>query len=775
MSLFSSPIDDEIKETLNFRQGEPSPPLVATDRISWDYEKTCWAMLVSNNALADKNATGGWDRVTRTKEALYLGSTTFNQLGKPTSVKTHRGESSTNVESNHGTKTVKYQNRPTPGISSVSISPKDSKNTIVEATINFQVWTLEDLGLYEKLYMTPGTTLRLEWGWSVKPPKASIKPEPLPSNKIYDPVDYYNKALERKKKTGGHWDGIMGKVVNFEWQLNDNGGFDCMTKIVTIGDMLLSTSLDRASGFKANSSKKDSDSPEATPLTNVKAAFATAKRNIISEQQWLQGNFTETAQMLSQLKVSGIGVPSEDDSDTAGDEAYVADSAWYSDGHYQYVYWGWVEDYLITGNLGFNSTNRSYPSDYKLEDSLYPPSAVVKHKNIWPKLYSGRITMGGITDPAMTCRNNMHLKSCDPYVCALPGFTLTNSERFIREYDRSNSWIGYFFVDAPATPPSNLNQAVTTSNVLVGKTMPSFSTSDEYATGYIRNILVNVRWLEGVMDKNKTVDTFLKEALDGISEACGGLWEFEVVGHERFPELLRVVESGHVDKGTAKAFLLKVFNVNSAVRKVTMTSKVSERMKGSIMAGQVRANQDNKSNDVTTDNESEAQSFFGAPVKDLTDYNSYAVDPKDIGSSTNSEDVDGVKDFSDITSEAAQAFQDLANARSQETVDRCKAALKEIFRYSTPTGQDVENKYLTQSLVIPFSLNIEIDGISGLKFGNKITIDYKPDRYLTVKDENGDQKSRIYFQAKKVEHNISPSGWTTNIETHPIINAHETT
>ena len=757
MSLFSSAIDSEIRETLNFRQGEPSPPLVATDRISWDYEKTCWAMLVSNNSLADPSAPGGWDKESRKNEALWLANAS--------SAKSHRGVSSTTVESNYGTKTVTYQNRPTPGISSVSVTPKDSKNTIVEATVNFQVWTLKDLGLYEKLYMTPGTTLRLEWGWSVKTPKASIKPKPMPPSEIYDPVDYYNKALQRKKKTGGHWDGIMGKVVNFEWQLNDNGGFDCMTKIVTIGDMLLSTSLDRASGFKSNSSKKDNDSEKATPLTNVKAAFATAKRNIQSEETWNQGGSA----------ISGVGVPSEDDSDTAGDEGYVADSAWYSDGHYQYVYWGWVEDYLITGNLGFNSKRKGYPSDYKLEDSLYPPSSPVKHKDVWPKLYSGRITMGGITDPAMTCRNNLFLQSCDPYVCALPGFQLSNNETFSRNYNRSNSLIAYFFMDPPAVSPTDQQQAVTTSNALVGKNMPSFATSDDKASGYIRNILVNVRWLESVMDKNKTVDTFLKEALDGISEACGGLWEFEVVGHERFPELLRVVESGHIDKGTEKPFMLKVFNVNSAVRKVTMTSKVSERMKGSIMAGQVRANQDNKSNDVTTDTESEAQSFFGAPVKDLTDYNSYAIDPKDIGSETNSEDVDNVKDFSDITKEAGQAFQDLANARSQETVDRCKASLKEIFRYSTSDGQDGNNKYLTQSLVIPFSLNIEIDGISGIKFGNKITIDYKPDRYLTVKDNQGNQKSKIYFQAKKVEHNLSPSGWTTNIETHPIINAHETT
>jgi len=758
MSLFSSEIDKEIKASLDARQGSKGK------RDVWYYQKTPWVMLVSNAALADSTGTG-FEQESRKKNVLYLGTTDYLTSSTFDIKNVDRFRSPSSVKSIGGT--IDYKNRLAPGITSVSITAKDSKNTIKEATINFNVWTLDDLNIYERLYMTPGQTLRLEWGWSTAILDSQTTPTPLDPTKVYDPVKYYNDANQRKKDTGGHWGGIMGKVVNFEWQLNENGGFDCMTKIITIGDMLMSTSLERSTGFQSNSSKKDRDETAATPLTNIKSMIATAKREIEKGKIWRQG---KTLGLIGSGKYCGVGVAaSGEKTGTGGEETeYTADDGWFDDGHLQYVTWAWIEDYLITGNLGFHSEKKKYPSNYSLPDSRLI-NTTVKHKDIWPKLYSGRIKYGSLEVSPSVCRNSKFLKSADPWICVLPGFTLTSLEKAIRVLNRQD-WIGRLFYDPPATPSTNLNQALTTDNTVPPLSVESFATDDNFNQGYIRNILVNVRWLEEILDQNKTVEGFLKQALDGISESCGNLWNFEVVGDENFPEILKVVDTTYItDKANTKdPYLLKVYNVDSMVRNVTMTSKISERMKGSIMAGQVRANQENKKRgNVTTDNEGESIAFFGAPVRDLTDYGSYQTQPKDIGASTTDEDQKKVKEEGDMLGELAKAYENVGNERTDETVDRVKSALKELFNNVDRGSDGTKHAGWRKSLIIPFSLNIDIDGIEGLRFGNKITIDYKPERYLKVKGNN--VKDEIYFQVKKVSHQIDTSGWKTTLETHPIV------
>ena len=787
MSLFSSNIDDKIKQTLRFRQESlDDPDFDGQRRRPWHQQKTSWAMLVSNAALADKTAAQGWDKTSRLKEVLYLGK--FNGLLQPATGnldynqgfnngQRHRGDedypkdfTKSEVIGPDGVATVSYQNRPTPGITSISVQPKDSKNTIVEATINFQVWTLKDLELYERLYMCPGVTLRLEWGWSMKCIDSDIDPAPTSPSTVWSPVGYYNMALGRRKETGGNWDGMMGKVINFEWQLNNSGGFDCMTKIITLGDMLMSTRLERSINQKSNSSKKDSSAVESTPLTNMKASLASAKETIQEKSVWYdmssvdQSNLDAVAAMQ---KVAGVGVPASGEKDSAGEATeYVADDGWFDQGHIQYVYWSWIEDYLITGNLGFNPSGAgSSPFNYDLTDSTYPPGATTKQKDIFPKLYSGRVDFGGEVRQASTCRNAKFLTSCDPFICALPGFELTSLAAANRVVMRVSK-IGRLFFDPPTKSSSDQNQAFTQNNSVPPIKLRSFATKDDYERGFIRNILVNVRWVEMVLDKNKTVDGFLKELLDGISEACGGIWEFEVVGDEKFPEMLRVVETSVIeDSAGTSEFVLKVYNKNSQVRNVTMTSKVSERMKGSILAGQARANQENKTQNGTTTDDAKAQSFFGIPVRDLTDYGSEPIKHEDIGAKQ--ADVNkGSKSLDEMKDELRKSVQDLYNDRSDETVDRCKGSLKELVNYSERDGK---KSLVTSNYIIPFSLDLEIDGISGLKFGNKLKPDYVPERYISTIDEKGTVTSKIFFQVKQIKHTIDGSGWKTNIETHPVI------
>ena len=59
------------------------------------------------------------------------------------------------------------------------------------------------------------------------------------------------------------------------------------------------------------------------------------------------------------------------------------------------------------------------------------------------------------------------------------------------------------------------------------------------------------------------------------------------------------------------------------------------------------------------------------------------------------------------------------------------------------------------SPLLPVSISMTLDGISGLAVGNLFKVDYLPELY---------RRPYIYFQITKVEHKITTAGWDTDIE-----------
>ena len=53
--------------------------------------------------------------------------------------------------------------RPMPGITGLKVSTKNRMGTILQAEVDFVVWSPEDLENIEKLYFKPGYTCILEW------------------------------------------------------------------------------------------------------------------------------------------------------------------------------------------------------------------------------------------------------------------------------------------------------------------------------------------------------------------------------------------------------------------------------------------------------------------------------------------------------------------------------------------------------------------------------------------------------------------------------------
>jgi hypothetical protein len=87
----------------------------------------------------------------------------------------------------------------------------------------------------------------------------------------------------------------------------------------------------------------------------------------------------------------------------------------------------------------------------------------------------------------------------------------------------------------------------------------------------------------------------------------------------------------------------------------------------------------------------------------------------------------------------------------------------EWFIYEKKYDQTTNNKTVDDgknhtniNTIIPINLNLTIDGIGGIYYGNRIQVDYLPENY-----KNRD----IKFQITNVQHTIENNNWKTSLET----------
>ena len=126
--------------------------------------------------------------------------------------------------------------RPMPGITGVSIKNKGAYGSLQEATVSFVAWDIRQLEELELLYMRPGYTVLLEFGWDyVKPtpPQYDIlNKSDISLNKAFSEI--YNLIIDSK----GNYDALLGYVTNYNWSARDDGGYDCTTTIISLGEVL---------------------------------------------------------------------------------------------------------------------------------------------------------------------------------------------------------------------------------------------------------------------------------------------------------------------------------------------------------------------------------------------------------------------------------------------------------------------------------------------------------------------------------------------------------
>jgi hypothetical protein len=145
------------------------------------------------------------------------------------------------------------RNSPMAGITGITVKNKGDLGSIREAEIKWTCWDEEEFNTLQRLYMTPGISCLLEWGWSIDTTGQRVTTE----SPFFDMKATTTRALGDKLNpyspgnikdvvlnNNGCYDACIGMINNFDWTFNtESGAYDCSTKITAPGDSLLGMEL----------------------------------------------------------------------------------------------------------------------------------------------------------------------------------------------------------------------------------------------------------------------------------------------------------------------------------------------------------------------------------------------------------------------------------------------------------------------------------------------------------------------------------------------------
>ena len=148
---------------------------------------------------------------------------------------------------------------PMPGITKMNIRTKSAYGSLREAKIDFTCHNLRQLAVLELLYMKPGYPILLEWGWDpyikTKNNKITVENQGelgwISDKSAFWGQNYKggkvnnlsqgeiaNLINSKRQESGGNYDAIVGLCKNFSYSARPDGGFNCTTELMSVGEVL---------------------------------------------------------------------------------------------------------------------------------------------------------------------------------------------------------------------------------------------------------------------------------------------------------------------------------------------------------------------------------------------------------------------------------------------------------------------------------------------------------------------------------------------------------
>jgi len=679
--------------------------------------------------------------------------------------------------------------RPMPGIRDVQISSKSAYGSLREAVVKFYCWDRHQLEELEILFMRPGYSVLLEWGWSkyidydnqvektlntVKEPNFPTTPNNFSTSNFTEPfINAYDPNLNQQyildtiadkiKKTKCNYDAMLGYIRNFNWTMLDNGGYECTTTLISIGEVISSLKI------SSNPSEGDQD------VANI---FADPEN--VKEYQ-----YNDYEKILLALKAS-LG---NHDVDFEPSGAYAN----FPLNNFDVA--GTITDF--GKKLKSRDTNRlsNLPNSYQLYNEYIP---ILSGSVPWVKEYNS-------IGEEITNKNNEYIPF-NTWLAMMDSYFLLKddkNEKYLYyeikpfnfggplDFNRPNQLDPIYCLAAPDSISIDPSVCYVDNEFafpevayiyssyknlgnkgVLSKLQPYYSGVYRYKNfyrndkrlGVLQNININIDFLLNTYKNmnsstnNDGVDilAYTQNILNGISTALGGLNNFKVFADNN---VLRIGDAYYVEDPTnavpSKKFQFDLMGLKSICRDVNITSKIFPEQSTMIaIAAQDKGN--------VGDIYSSTQTLFNAGLTDrIAKSKSQASTPLNSTHTPETIQANTDKLYNKLLLLSAYIKKYVIGTQEFPNVDVYSITKAPNPASASSTLRSILlqfNPEINFKALIPFELEITLDGIGGFVIGQIFTVN----KNILPKDYFN---KNLGFIITGISHNLVKNDWTTTIKT----------
>lgn len=206
---------------------EPLTPITSLKENAIDaiLTKSCWANVVSAVYDTDKDGNVNNEKLLRISSAIGKDKQPMNSpITSTDSLITSDAE---NIHRAHS------------GITSITTSFKN--HSIQNITINWKFWNIKEFEKYKQAFLKHGRMVMVEFGWGSKE-ELTLSGDIVKGAE--DMLTVYKATQRQILGAGGDYYCAMGQIKNYNYKINQNGGFDCTTELTSMGNTLFKGSIE---------------------------------------------------------------------------------------------------------------------------------------------------------------------------------------------------------------------------------------------------------------------------------------------------------------------------------------------------------------------------------------------------------------------------------------------------------------------------------------------------------------------------------------------------
>lgn len=620
-----------------------------------------------------------------------------------------------------------------PIIESVDIDTNGVGNTLKEARVRVRCFSLKQYEMFELFFCKPAMHILLEYGDNSN---SSVLNDVMVSKSKYSDfvkifreftnpnTKQFAEYLKKCEDSNGSYDRVAGKLINYSYSIDTDSTYNVELTIAQSNEYSLALPKAFVTNYSAVS----------TPNNKSLDTFEEWQNQIINDLPGLNANYIKSLKKdVWKKDFFNWGKSDETDIEKAASND-------------PYISLRFLLDILMNNIVSEGEVSKTFkfelPYRFKKKggESILPFNV---HKNIIsssPSIIFPNKELPKFNLNTKTNKIDIDTKKIDG---SINGYTLFDNDAFD-------------YID-PLNDIIKIQQSTT-----------------EFRIGNALNIFIRYKDIGELWEKNYSRKAFLVDILDKINEASYGTFRL-IYANINEGDAASIIDSKlYVDEllpsklnkqsSFRKEYRFKPTTINSNVREFTFNFELTNQVAAATVFNMNKylAGIKNKTTADKIPLPNEAYQSIDYSSFSTADglYSINQIEYEQLMESTKATPPNAnIKEDTSFEAKVAERAYNLKQTKFKIKKGDVRTLIyldyAFILDYLKPTGKDNKLAKNTYELVTPITINVKIDGISGITCGETFKIDGIPEQYNRLGD----------FQITNTKHNIDKdNGWTTTLE-----------